>query len=93
MSWHNDNPLIIGQKATTASTLATIEKKGFDGSSKTPMIFVNQKIDLTMDGGKHPSVVEERAHVYLSSNVDVNKGVRAGVIFHDFMHLACSESR
>jgi hypothetical protein len=93
MTWHNNNPLIIGQKANAASTLATIEKKGFDGASKTPMIFVNQKIDITMEGGKDPSVVEERAHVYLSSNADVNKGVRAGVIFRNFMHLSRPESR
>lgn len=77
MTWNNDNPLIIGQKATAASTFATVEKKGFDDSSKTPMVFVNQKIDYIMEGGKDPSVVEERAHVYLSSNADVSKGARA----------------
>ena len=85
MFWHNSNPLIIGRKATAASTLATIEKKGFTDSSKAPMIFVTQKMDYTMEGEKSPSVTEERAHVYLSSNADVNKGVRIGVIFHDFM--------
>ena len=85
ITWHNDNPLIIGQKATATSALATIEKKGFDGPSKAPLVFVNQKIDFTM-GGKHPSVVEERTHVYLPSNVDVSKGIRAGVVFHNVMH-------
>jgi len=73
ITWHNDNPLIIGQKATAASSLATIERKELQAPSKTPMIFVNQKIDFTMDGGKYPSVVEERTHVYLA---DVTKGVR-----------------
>lgn len=90
MTWHNDNRLIIGQKATAASTLATIEKKRFDGSSKTPMIFVNQKIDFTMDGRKYPSVVEERSHVFLSSNADVNKGVRAGVCDLSSFHASFS---
>jgi hypothetical protein len=87
MTWHNDHPLLVGRKATASSTLAAIEKKGFDDSSKTPMIFVNQNINFTLEGGKGPSVVEERAHVYLFSNADVNNGVRAGVIFHNFVHL------
>jgi hydroxyacyl-ACP dehydratase HTD2-like protein with hotdog domain len=88
MTWYNDNPLIIGHKASASSTLATIEKKGFDAPHKTPMIFVSQKIDFTMEGKKDPSVVEERSHVYLSNNADADKGIRAGVIVHDFIHLS-----
>jgi len=85
ITWHNDNPLIIGQKATAASSLATIERKELQAPSKTPMIFVNQKIDFTMDGGKYPSVVEERTHVYLA---DVTKGVRVGVLFQFYAYFS-----
>ncbi|KAJ8462810.1 hypothetical protein ONZ45_g17801 [Pleurotus djamor] len=63
MSWNANKPLLVGRPATATSTIASIDKKGFDKG--TPMLFVNQRIEITMDGEAESSVVEERSHVYL----------------------------
>lgn len=69
-------PLLIGESAISTSTVESIEKKGFDKG--TPMVFVNQKIEVTMVGQARPSVLEERSHVYLADSVAVNKVPRDG---------------
>jgi len=71
MSWDAKNPLLIGESAVSTSTVESIEKKEFDKG--TPMVFVNQKIEVTMAGQARPSVLEERSHVYLADSVAVNK--------------------
>ncbi|KAF7289465.1 MaoC-like domain-containing protein [Mycena chlorophos] len=63
MRWSPDDPLVVGSRATSHSSIGAVEKKGFDGGS--PMIFVKQHIEVTTDGQATPSVVEERSHVYL----------------------------
>ncbi|EGN95966.1 hypothetical protein SERLA73DRAFT_59745 [Serpula lacrymans var. lacrymans S7.3] len=65
MIWNRNSPLLVGSKATAVSTLEKIEKKGFE--KNTPMVFVKQKIEITIEGSNEPSVVEERSHVYLTS--------------------------
>jgi hypothetical protein len=79
MFWDNDNPLLSHKGASASSTIASVEKKGFDKGN--PMIFVNQRIEVTMasnNGKKKPSVVEERTHVYLNESASVNKAPREG---------------
>lgn len=76
MSWDAENPLLVGASAVSTSTVESVEKKGFEKGS--PMIFVNQKIEVTMNGKTRPSVVEERSHVYLADSVAVNKVPRDG---------------
>lgn len=61
MKWLD--PLAIGQKVDAVSTVSSVEKKGFEKGS--PMVFVNQTINYTIEGRLEPSVVERRAHVYL----------------------------
>ncbi|KAJ7282101.1 hypothetical protein C8J57DRAFT_1299481 [Mycena rebaudengoi] len=46
MFWDNDNPLLSHKGASASSTIASVEKKGFDKGN--PMIFVNQRIEVTM---------------------------------------------
>ncbi|KAJ7905521.1 hypothetical protein B0H14DRAFT_2660601 [Mycena olivaceomarginata] len=58
MSWHKKHPLLVGNTATSSSTFGS-----------TPMVFVTQKIDITMAGETHPSVTEERSHVYMAESV------------------------
>lgn len=55
--------LSIGAKATAVARVDSVQKKGFDGVK--PMVFVNKKIQVYLDGEKFPSVTEERTHVYL----------------------------
>ncbi|KAJ7497941.1 hypothetical protein B0H11DRAFT_2155616 [Mycena galericulata] len=74
ISWDAETPLLIGESAVSTSTVESVEKKGFEKGS--PMVFVNQKIKVTMVGNTRPSVVEERSHVYLAESVAVNKAPR-----------------
>ncbi|KAF5377061.1 hypothetical protein D9757_007746 [Collybiopsis confluens] len=63
MTWDPNNPLLIGERATATWTVDSIQKKAFDKGN--PMLFVNKKIQYTMDTRATPSLVEERVHVYL----------------------------
>ncbi|KAF7309507.1 Pectin lyase-like protein [Mycena indigotica] len=74
MSWNVQKPLLAGASATSVSTIGAVEKKGFDKGS--PMVFVKQKIEITMDGHESPSVVEERSHVYLPGPLPPTKSPR-----------------
>ncbi|KAJ7089844.1 hypothetical protein B0H15DRAFT_839470 [Mycena belliarum] len=74
MSWDLQNPLRIGETAMSTSTVRSVEKKGFDKGS--PMVFVNQKIEVAMVGQGRSSVVEERTHVYLADSIAGNKAPR-----------------
>ncbi|KAJ7102991.1 hypothetical protein C8R43DRAFT_1092253 [Mycena crocata] len=76
MYWDAQNPLLVGQSAVSTSTVASIEKKGFEKGS--PMILVTQNIKVTLAGKPQPSVVEERSHVYLADSIPVNKVPRDG---------------
>ncbi|KAJ7230683.1 hypothetical protein GGX14DRAFT_584271 [Mycena pura] len=64
ITWDSRNPLLVGTSAVSTSTIDSVEKKGFEKGS--PMVFVTQKITVTMDGNSAPSLVEERSHVYLA---------------------------
>ncbi|KAI9574233.1 hypothetical protein HD554DRAFT_2181359 [Boletus coccyginus] len=69
MRW-NTSPggaLRVGDEAHAVSTIANVEKKGFDAANTHPMVFVKQRIQVTAQGREEPSVVEERSHVYLAS--------------------------
>lgn len=66
MVWDPEVPLMIGQRATATWGIDSVSKKGFDDSQKAPMVFVNQRIDITMQGNTRPSLIEERSHVYLA---------------------------
>ncbi|KAJ7132311.1 hypothetical protein C8R44DRAFT_773731 [Mycena epipterygia] len=72
MSWDAQNPLLVGESAVSTSTVESVAKKGFDDEKRSPMVFVKQKIEVTMVGKSRPSVVEEREHVYLADSVAVN---------------------
>lgn len=76
MYWDMKNPLLIGEKATSTSTISSVEKKGFDKGN--PMLFVNQKIEYTMVGKETPSVVEDRVHVYLPEAAGRDKAPKEG---------------
>ncbi|KAN0085760.1 hypothetical protein V8E55_006894 [Tylopilus felleus] len=68
--WWNTQPgatLKAGDYARAVSTIASVEKKGFDAANAHPMVFVKQRIHVTARGREEPSVVEERSHVYLAS--------------------------
>jgi len=71
MRWDLQNPLLVGESAVSTSTVDSVEKKNFEKG--TPMVFVNQKIEVTMVGKARPSVIEERAHVYLADSIAANK--------------------
>ncbi|EIW85149.1 hypothetical protein CONPUDRAFT_117715 [Coniophora puteana RWD-64-598 SS2] len=75
MRWNKSNPLLVGEKASSISTTEAIDKKGFDQG--TPMVFVKQKIEVTMADQTTPSLTEERSHVYLASagSKRANRGV------------------
>ncbi|KAG5635757.1 hypothetical protein H0H81_010177 [Sphagnurus paluster] len=75
ITWDPENPLIIGRKARANWGIDTVEKKGFDDPQKKPMVFVNKRIEITMDGDSRPSVIEERSHVYIP-NIEMKPGVR-----------------
>ncbi|KAG1878041.1 hypothetical protein DFJ58DRAFT_712666 [Suillus subalutaceus] len=73
MTWNKERALKVGEKATAVSTVAKVEKKGFELGK--PMIFVKQRIEVTMDGRSEPGMVEERAHVYQASVASVGSRV------------------
>jgi hydroxyacyl-ACP dehydratase HTD2-like protein with hotdog domain len=62
MEWRK--PLIIGGKACARANVSSVHKKGFGGAA--PMVFVNQRIEITNEGGEESAVLEERSHVYLA---------------------------
>lgn len=81
MRW-NPNPggaLSVGDRAHALSTIASVEKKGLDAANTHPMVFVKQRIQVTAQGHKEPSVVEERSHVYLASRGS-RRGAREGMM-------------
>jgi len=78
ITWDPENPLMIGKKASATWGIDAVEKKGFDDPQKNPMVFVNQRIDITMEGKARPSVSEERSHVYLSNVGNVKRVIREG---------------
>ena len=65
MTWNKDGELKVGEKATAVATVDKVEKKGFDVGK--PMVFVNQRIQVTGKGRIEHGMVEERAHVYVAS--------------------------
>jgi hydroxyacyl-ACP dehydratase HTD2-like protein with hotdog domain len=58
------NPLIIGGKACARTNVSSVHKRGFEGVA--PMVFVNQRIEITNEGEEESAVLEERSHVYLA---------------------------
>lgn len=81
MRW-NPKPggaLSVGDNAHVVSTIASVEKKGFDAVNTHPMVFVKQRIEVTAQGRGEPSVVEERSHVYLASRTR-KRDAREGVV-------------
>ncbi|KAF9013857.1 hypothetical protein BDQ17DRAFT_1230949 [Cyathus striatus] len=74
ITWDNSNPLLIGHKAKAFSNVASAQKKGFEKGR--PMVFITQRIELTVGGKSKPSVTEERAHVYFPENTEKKHGVR-----------------
>lgn len=73
MAWNKERALKVGEKATAVSTVAKVEKKGFEVGK--PMIFVKQRIEVTVDGQSQPGMVEERAHVYQAPVASVGSRV------------------
>ena len=71
ITWNHETPLLVGQTAYGASSVAQLEKKGFDEGK--PMLFVTQKIKFSQGGSQVPSVVEERSHVYFHAEVFANR--------------------
>ncbi|KAG1753443.1 hypothetical protein EDB19DRAFT_1845048 [Suillus lakei] len=65
MTWNKGGELKVGEKANVVSTVAKVEKKGFEVGK--PMIFVKQRIEVTVEGRNKFGMVEERAHVYQPS--------------------------
>lgn len=80
MTWFDENPLLVGQKANATFTLNSAKMKGFDDPEKVPMVFVTQKIDINIKGYERPSVVEERSHVYLPEDARVDRPTRHGML-------------
>ncbi|KAJ7172454.1 hypothetical protein C8R46DRAFT_149445 [Mycena filopes] len=75
MSWDAKHPLRVGDKAISTSTFGSVEKKGFETAN--PMVFVTQKIEITGAGKTHPSITEERSHVYVAESVSPSNVPRA----------------
>jgi hypothetical protein len=73
MTWNKERALKVGEKATAVSTVAKVEKKGFEAGK--PMVFVKQRIEVTVEGRSEPGMVEERAHVYQASVASVGSRV------------------
>ncbi|KAL0946847.1 hypothetical protein HGRIS_013015 [Hohenbuehelia grisea] len=63
ITWNGKKPLIVGRDATAKTSVQHVTTKGLETGN--PMVFVNQKIDITMNGETEPSLHEERTHVYL----------------------------
>ncbi|KNZ71789.1 hypothetical protein J132_07278 [Termitomyces sp. J132] len=53
MVWDPEVPLMIGQRATATWGIDSVKKK-VDDPQKIPMVFVNQRIDITMSGNTRP---------------------------------------
>ncbi|TFY65018.1 hypothetical protein EVJ58_g2241 [Rhodofomes roseus] len=66
MKWNE--PLSVGEKVIATSTIASVEKKGFEKG--TPMVFVKQKLEYRRKHAQHAAIEEERSHVYLTAPVD-----------------------
>ncbi|KAI0059510.1 hypothetical protein BV25DRAFT_1829039 [Artomyces pyxidatus] len=62
--------LVVGERAKAVSTVARVEKKGFERGA--PMVFVTQRVEVRGESGE-AGVVEERAHVYLPAGVEAGK--------------------
>ncbi|KAJ6496699.1 hypothetical protein C8R47DRAFT_1115217 [Mycena vitilis] len=75
MSWNPKHPLLTGEKAVSTSTFGSVKKKGFDTGK--PMVFVTQQIDIRIPGKAHPSITEERSHVYVAESVSPSNIPRA----------------
>jgi hypothetical protein len=73
MTWNKDWALKVGEKAAAVSTVANIEKKGFEAGN--PMIFVKQRIEVTVERRSEPGMVEERTHVYQPSVTSIRRRV------------------
>lgn len=74
MRWLKPELLSVGQGAEATSVLekGNVVLKGFEadkskGKKPTPMVFVQQRIEVTMADGPRsgPALVEDRTHVYL----------------------------
>ncbi|TBU50830.1 hypothetical protein BD309DRAFT_944763 [Dichomitus squalens] len=66
MEWKR--PLHVGDRVEAASTITSVEKKGFaSGETGTPMVFVKQKLEYRKQGTGDVCVEEERSHVYLAT--------------------------
>lgn len=78
MKWNHESPLLVGTPATASSSVAKVEKKNFD--TRSPMVFVKQRIEYSSEGGPVVSLEEERAHVYLPQTTagQNNRGPREG---------------
>lgn len=68
ITWNNESPLLVGKTTYGASSVAKVEKKGFDEGK--PMLFVTQKIEFSQGENRVPSVVEERSHVYFHAELN-----------------------
>jgi hypothetical protein len=77
MEWLRPESLHVGGKAQASSIIkrGSVTLKGFEtdakhGKESNPMVFVQQKLEVTVDseaqGG--PAIVEERTHVYLPTH-------------------------
>ncbi|KAI0322190.1 hypothetical protein OF83DRAFT_1049772 [Amylostereum chailletii] len=66
-------PLLVGDKATSVSTVvpSSVEKKGFNRGA--PMLFVTQDIEVTTEGRDDVAIREQRSHVYVSTTVGERK--------------------
>lgn len=71
ITWNNESPLLVGKTTYGASSVAKVEKKGFDEGK--PMLFVTQKIEFSQGENRVPSVVEERSHVYFHAELFANR--------------------
>ncbi|KAG6851010.1 hypothetical protein H0H93_004497 [Arthromyces matolae] len=87
MVWDPELPLMIGQRATATWGIDSCKKAGFDDPNKTPMVFVNQRIDITMKGNNRPSLTEERSHVYFAvDSSPAKRERRTGERYCDMQH-------
>lgn len=71
VTWNVNNPLLVGRNAMATSTVAKVEKKGFEHDR--PMIFVTQRLEFSQVGQNIPSITEERDHVYFHKAITSNR--------------------
>ncbi|KAH7905617.1 hypothetical protein BJ138DRAFT_1164398 [Hygrophoropsis aurantiaca] len=83
MAWDLERPLRVDGRAMAVSSVEGVQKKGFGAEEergkeqgKNPMVFVQQKIEVRMEGETAPSVTEERTHVYLAEGGNSRRGPR-----------------